>query len=597
VDRAPRPTYFPPRANAAIAARFRKEIPNADGKSMSHSTNGLSISPGLVRYRTRRAFSTAARAVRSAIFVMAPIVGWATLAIFLGAVVGLSAVILPPMGAFAIPVMASLVLLWALPELPAVPARAVRALFPIVLVVDLCVPVYYAIAGTGLPWISIRRIVTFPLIVCMALLVAGSSAARAQIAQRLVAGKLISTCAIGYLVMMALSVLNSESRPESISYILDAVLIWFLPFFTIIYLTSDEREIDNFIKTIAWCAVFISVCGVVEFPLQRNIFVAILPKPILDALMENSPTFAAMATTNMYHNGQYRAPSVFENALSFGQFEAMIIPFGYYFLVHRPRGDRWLGLLVVASGLLGIITSGSRGAFVSILVATPAFVALWLIRTVRFKPRSLAPALVGVAGVMGFAALIILIFTWLRLYNMVIGSHADDQGSSQARWDQWHMAIPHILNHPLVGNGTGTGGTVVGYFNPGAQFPTLDSMIVSTLVETGVPGLLFFYGSLIFAIVLGARKYLEDSGGRGAFAGGLSCSLIAFLVYTTVLTQVENFTIMYLFLGLTIALLSLDRQPEKEPTLRDDGRRARRTVNHDREAGAAPRAAHRGGGR
>jgi hypothetical protein len=531
---------------------------------MSHSTNGLSISPVLVRYRTRRALSTAARAVRSAIFVAAPTVGWATAALLLGAAVGLSAVTLPPAGAFAIPAIAALVLLWALPELPAVPVRTVRVLFPIVLVVDLCVPAYYAIAGTGLPWISVRRIATFPLILCISLVIAGSSEARARIVRRLGRAKLVSTCAIGYLVMMALSILTSAAPTASISFAVDAVLIWYVPFITIIYLTSDEREIDRFLKTIAWCTIFISVCGLVEYPLQRNIFIAIMPASIRDALMENSPTFAAMATTEGFRNGEYRAPSVFQNSLSFGQFEAMIVPFGYYFLVHRSRAsDRWLGFLVVASGLLGIVTSGARGAYVSIIVATPAFVALWTIRAVRFKPRSLAPALVSVGGGMGFIGLIVLVFTWVRLYSRVIGGHAGDQESTQARWDQWHMALPHILANPLTGNGAGNGAEVIGYFTPGGTFPTVDSMLVSMLVETGVPGFLFFYGSAIFAIVLGAREYLQDSSARGAFAGGLSCSLIAFLVYSTVLSQVENFTLFFLFLGLTIALLSLDRQPEK----------------------------------
>ena len=58
----------------------------------------------------------------------------------------------------------------------------------------------------------------------------------------------------------------------------------------------------SFIKTIAWCTVFISVCGLVDCFLERNIFVAILPAPILNALMENSPTFAAMATTDGFRN-------------------------------------------------------------------------------------------------------------------------------------------------------------------------------------------------------------------------------------------------------------------------------------------------------
>ena len=528
---------------------------------MSHSTSSVSTTLIRAQYGARRALSIATRAIPSAVLWLAPIVGWATAALLLGAAVGLSAVTLPPTGAFAIPAIAALVLLWALPELPALPVRTVRALFPIVLVVDLCVPVYYAIAGTGLPWISVRRIATFPLILCISLVVAGSSEARARIVRRLGAAKLISTCAIGYGVMMALSVFTSSAPSASISAVIDAVLIWYVPFITIIYLTSDEGDVDRFIKTIAWCTVFISVCGLVDWVLERNIFIAILPKPILNALMESSPTFADMATTGGFRNGEFRAPSVFNNSLSFGQFEAMIVPFGYYFLLHRRGVDQWLGFLVVASGLLGVITSGARGAYVALIAATPVFAGLWALRKARFNPRSLEPAMVGVAGGSGFTGLIILIFTWVKLRNRVLGRPGDP--STQSRWDQWHMALPHIQANPLTGHGVGTGADVVGYFNPGAEFPTLDSMLISMLVETGVPGFLFFYGSVIFAIVLGARKYLLDSSSRGAFAGGLSCSLIAFLVYSIVLSQVENFTLLFLFLGLTIALLSLDGQSEK----------------------------------
>jgi hypothetical protein len=192
---------------------------------MSHSTSSVSTTLIHAQYRARRSLSIATRAIPSAILWLAPIVGWAAAALLLGAAVGLSAVILPPAGAFAIPAIAALVLLWALPQLPAVPVRTVRALFPVVLVVDLCVPVYYAIAGTGLPWISVRRIATFPLILCISLVIAGSSEARARIVRRLGGAKLVSTCAIGYLVMMALSILTSVSPPASISYFVDALLM------------------------------------------------------------------------------------------------------------------------------------------------------------------------------------------------------------------------------------------------------------------------------------------------------------------------------------------------------------------------------------
>jgi O-Antigen ligase len=557
---------------------------------MINPTSAFSGAPALVRYRVKRALFVAGMAIRVAVFASAPVIGWFVTVVFLGALVGFSAIILPPAGTFAIPVIVGLVLLWALPDLQTVPTRSVGALLPIVLVVDLCVPSYYAIAGTGLPWISIRRIATLPLIVCVCLVVAGSREARARIAKRLAAAKPISACVIGYLVVMTLAIITSSAPVGSVSYTVDAVLIWYVPFVTIIYLASDERDVDKFIKVIGWCSVFISICGFVEWILQRNIFIDILPAPIFNALMESSVAFANVATSK-FRSGEYHAPSVFNNPLPFGQFEVMIIPFGYYLLIHRSRlPDRGLGFLVVASGLLGVITSGARGAFVSLISATTAIIALWVLRTIRFRPWSLAPALVSVGASAGFTCLIILIFTWARLYNRVIGGHYGEQQSTQARWDEWAMALPHIFANPLTGHGPGDGADVVGYFTPGADFPTLDSLPISLLVETGLPGFLFFYGSVLFAIALGAREYLRDPSDRGALAGGLSCSLIAFVVNSLVLSAIENFTLLFLFLGLAVAVLSLDKQPEKAQTLWEARRRARRpTIGHGRSAGTGPR--------
>ena len=171
--------------------------------------------PRLTRYRagaTRVARFTLERAHWLAVNAP-PTIAWAMTAVFLGIVVGFSAVILPPTGAFIIPALAFLVVLWAMPDIESVPRETVRKLFFIVLVVDLCVPTYYAIAGTGLPWISLRRLVTFPLVLAFALVVAGSSTDRARLAERLGAAKSISICAIGFLVMVLLSLLTSQGLP------------------------------------------------------------------------------------------------------------------------------------------------------------------------------------------------------------------------------------------------------------------------------------------------------------------------------------------------------------------------------------------------
>ncbi len=56
----------------------------------------------------------ASRAVPNVIRYLVPIIAWGVASIALGAVIGLSAVILPPMGAFGIVAAAGLVLLWVM---------------------------------------------------------------------------------------------------------------------------------------------------------------------------------------------------------------------------------------------------------------------------------------------------------------------------------------------------------------------------------------------------------------------------------------------------------------------------------------------------
>jgi hypothetical protein len=515
------------------------------------------VTPRLTQFR-REALGIATHALRAipSIAVEArPIAVWALAAIFLGLIVGFSAVILPPAGAFIVPGLAGLGLLWVMPELDIAAEKSIRTLFFIVLVVDLCVPNYYAIAGIGLPWISVRRLATFPLIVTFALAISTSSAARARVSERLGSAKVISICVIGFAVMIGLSFLSSENPSTSLSGAVDASFNWFAPFFLTIYVFRDEDDIELILRVIAWCSIFVSLIGVADFIAQHRLAIDILPKFMVNALMENNPTFQTLVNHADFRLGQYRASSIFGNALSFGEFAAMVVPFGYFFLLHGNRQrDRLLGISVVVTGFLALLTANSRGAFLSLIVATPVFVFLWAIRSARFNRGSMVPIIVLAAGAIASALLFGSVFFWPRIHDKVLGGAAE-QASTQARWDEWHLAIPHIIANPVTGHGFDGGATVVGYYNIGSLFPTLDSYIISLLVETGIPGLLFFFGSVIAGILLGARGYVSDPSRRGAISGALACSLVSFAVYRIVLSQRENHTLFFLFLASIVALI------------------------------------------
>ena len=221
-------------------------------------------------------YRSAAMAMRHPMWVsallgdVARVVAWGAVAIFLGLIVGLAAVVLPPIGAIGIISLPALVLLWVMPELPAVSDKLVRRLFLAMLIVDLCLPAYYTIDLKGLPWISARRIVTFALIVVFAYAISSSSAAREQIAANLRSAKSISISALGFLIMVILSVFTSVRPPESLSQAFEVMLNWYVPFLAVLYAIRSERDILLLVRVIAVCALFVSGAAVVEFIIHQK---------------------------------------------------------------------------------------------------------------------------------------------------------------------------------------------------------------------------------------------------------------------------------------------------------------------------------------
>ena len=249
-------------------------------------------------------------------------------------------------------------------------------------IADLVIPFYYTVQISGLPWISARRVATFALIAPFLVAVAASSEVRRQIAERVRASLLLFICAAGFLAMAALSVLTSISPSESTSALVDAVLSWYVPFFAMIYIAKDKNDVIFLLKIICFCAIFNTGAGVVEFFLKHRFFIDIFPKSMLASMIESNPTLAnLLPNPGDFRNGLFRASSTFVTALSFGEFEIIVIPIGLFFLLDRePLFERLLGAAVAFGGIIGIFCSGSRGGFVGVFASVAVFVAVYSIR-------------------------------------------------------------------------------------------------------------------------------------------------------------------------------------------------------------------------
>ena len=491
----------------------------------------------------------AARAAPGVIRHVAPIVVWAATSVVLGLVVGFAAVILPPTGAFGIVAVVGVVLLWAMPDLPIVSVGAIRTAFLVMLIADLCVPFYYTIQISDLPWISARRVATFALVALFLLRVGGSSDARRRIALRIRSSSLIFICVAGFLITAFLSIFTSLVPTESISALTDALLSWYVPFLAMIYIINDSDDIWFILRIICFCAIFNTAAGILEFFFQHRFFIDVFPKAMLGTLIENNPSLQALITPQ-FRNGLYRASSLFVVPLSFGEFEIIVVPIGLFFaLDRRGSSDKILGWSVIFGGVIGIFCSGSRGAYMGFLASTAVFLVVWSARKALQNKTSLLPAIVGLTGVISFATIIALIIVWPRAHNLVLGGGMEAY-SDQGRAQQWEAGLSFIAANPITGHGFALGGFALEQ----KGFISIDSYVLSLLIETGVPGLVFFAGILLLPIWHGLRNTLSDRSQAGAAAGALACSFIAFAVNRLVLSQRENHMLIFSLLAVVIVL-------------------------------------------
>ena len=500
----------------------------------------------------------AARAAPNVVRYLAPIVAWAIGSIALGFVLGLSAVLLPPLGAFAIVAATGLVLLWVMPDLPLVSSTLVRRAFYVMLIADLIIPYYYTVQFSGLPWISARRLATFGLIAPFLLAIGSSSEVRRRIAESVRASSLLFICAAGFLVTAALSISVSANPSESLSSLVDGVLSWYVPFLAMISIARDKNDVVVVLKIICLCAIFNTTAGVVEFYLQHNFFVQIFPTSMLNTLIANNPTLSYLLPgPQHFRNGLYRANSTFVTPLSFGEFQIIVIPIGLFFLIHREKlFERVLGGVIVFSGIVGIFCSGSRGGFVGVIASVAAFFAFYSIRKAASSKASLVPAISAVLGIIGFGCIIGLIMASHTVRTTVLGGAAQ-QGSTDARYEQWAAGIPSIESSPIIGHGFSMGGDII-------QDYTIDSYPLSLILETGVLGLVFFVGLLLLPVWYGLRNYLSDMSESGALSGALACSFIGFTLNRLVLSQRENHMLIFSLLAIMI-VLNYERARRRAP--------------------------------
>ena len=192
------------------------------------------------------------------------------------------------------------------------------------------------------------------------------------------------------------------------------------------------------------------------------------------------------------------------NRDSFGTLAAIAIGFGFW-MGMTARAPRWryLGFATGALGLLGIVTSFARGAFISSAIV----IALIWIRSPR-KLATLASGIV-VAGLLLVA--ISAIYPEGELWDEVssIIEEGTSSGTGQDRWVIWSAALVVFREHPVFGAGAFNVGVVGSEIIPdgflGLRYKdssklynkALHSLYLQILSEEGLVGMALWLWMLV----------------------------------------------------------------------------------------------------
>ena len=458
------------------------------------------------------------------------------------------------MAMFTIPLGVLAVLaIWALPDLRHPPTRTMAALFYAYFICMLAWPNYLAFAFPGMPWITLMRLTGIPMAFLLLVSLSVSQEFRSTLFATINAIPLLWRLLVAFVVIQFVLVPVSPHPSDSLQKVMLSQVNWTAVFFISCYFFLKPGRVERFAALFWGLAVGLSLLGVWEHhlghvPWRDHIpFFLKIPDEFVDAVLNGSAREAI---------GVHRVETIFTTPVGFAEFLALTVPFVVHFIAgkYNPR----IKLLAIASLPLMMYAvnatdsrSGSVGFFLTFLFYP---LALGLLRWRRNKASLVGPAVV-LSYPFIFCLAVGAALTVHKLRDRLLGNGAN-AASNQSRSDQWHMGIPKILSHPW-GYGSAQSGLVLGYVATGSDMPTIDTYYLRLLLEYGIIGFTIYFAFIIVAIIYAVRYSIRTTEREQEynFLLPISIALVNFIFIKSVFAQDDNHAIIFMMLGMIVALV------------------------------------------
>lgn len=493
-----------------------------------------------------------------------------TLIIVLAAIYGIAITLAFPVLAplLLLPiVILFLVVLWALPDARGTPSvRAVGVGFLAYWVVFCCWPNYIALKLPGLPWISLQRLTAATTIVLFLFALSRWRENRVSLVRAIQDNKLVSYPTLLFFFAQTFAVLTGVNVMGSLYRVLDQAFTWNGMFFASALLLQNDKVRRRWILLFVGFGLAQAVLSIAEQMNKAVLWSDLLTR--LPSVLQADPKMIESIVRNEIdiYSGRYRAKGIYNNSLSFAEFMAVASPF-LLLLTVRARSFASLTVFAALNVLLitGLLMNGSRLGLVGTLSGYMLFLLLWSFDFWRTNRGNLiGPALVlafpAGAAVLGFG------MAFVGRINALFFGTGMQIYSTQARMDQFAKMPGVLMARPIFGYGPGNGGAALDYRQPGGLL-TVDSYIITALLDYGIIGGLAFFGIMIGGAITATKIATRTDNPYRFEAMAAAAAVLTYFVVRTVLSQEENQPLLFILAGLILALVQKARalQPAALP--------------------------------
>ncbi|UAJ12688.1 O-antigen ligase family protein [Glacieibacterium megasporae] len=470
----------------------------------------------------------------------------------IAAICGAAAVLLPQQYylTLVIPIIVlALLSLWMLPDIGRYPAAMLRTLFKTHLYSFLLWPSYVALSLPGLPWITPTRLIlyTFSAVLVFSLSVSGDL--RQYLQHRLRSSGWIWISFLTWEAIQVVTIPISDDKSSSLTAFINTQVYLLFPLIGALTVFRDKVEAARAINILMVSVVILCFIGLLEYKMQMPPWAEHIPHFLRIDPVLLSTILSSQARSG---NGLYRVRATYAVSLLFAEVLAVMIPFFLMKIIFPSRPFvRTLSLISLPLIMFTIVRTQSRLGIVGGLVSTAVYLMFVAFKRLKSHPTSLVAASVFYAAPIGLVLFLGVIASSHTLSQSVLGG-GSQAASDASRKEQRDLALTRVLHNP-IGYGPGRSGEVLGYVGVNG-LNTVDSYVITLLMDTGVIGLLSFGAIFVLTAFSCARAYIQLEVAENDLRAPIAAMLSSFLVIKLVLSETNNHTLMFIMVGLALSL-------------------------------------------